>query len=430
MVKIALIGAGSSVFGYNSILDAVNIPKLRGSELMLHDIDERKLEVMNKLAIKMNSDSEADIDINYSVDPEEALLDSDFVLVSIEVERIRRWRHDWEIPFKHGIKQVIGENGGIGGLFHTWRNIPPILDIAFLMEELCPDAWLLNYTNPVSRVCLAIDRYTEIKTIGLCHEVENQLRRLASLMNLPTAILDVVSIGLNHFSWFKEIRFKDGTDAYPLLNDALKKAKGFQPLCKAMYRQFGLYPSTDDNHLGEYLAYAWEVTPERDRGLNWINRCESESQKTWESINQLINGDDPGKIKGKLSGERAMHIISGIIDNSNHIELQANLPNNGQIPSLIKDGIVETPAIINSRGIHPLQAGELPEGLAALCNIQLMIQSLVVDAGVNGDLNKAKQALLLDPVVNDQEKAITAFSELMNIYRDSLPQFRTKIYPP
>ncbi len=423
MVKIVLVGAGSSVFGYNSVLDAANIPALKGSELMLHDIDETRLNSMSGLAERMNQETDADLEINHTLDPEEALSNADYVLVAIEVDRMNRWRLDWEIPFKHGIKQVIGENGGPGGLFHTWRNIPPILEIAYTMEAVCPDAWLLNYTNPVPRLCMAIDRYTDIKTVGLCHEVEHQLQRLASKMGIPTLILDAVSVGLNHFSWYKELRLKDGTDAYPMLDEALKKAKGFQPLCKAMYRQFGLYPSTDDNHLGEYLAYSWEVTPDEVRGLNWINRCDNEGNHNWERINRLIEGKEPLDVKCKLSGERAMHIIAGMMSNSNHMELQVNLPNTGQVSNLINDAIVETPAIINKGGIHPIQVGEMPEGLAALCNIQIMIQSLVVESGVSGDLEKAKQALLVDPVVNDHDKALEAFDELMKTHSDLLPQF-------
>ena len=423
MVKIVLVGAGSSVFGYNSVLDAVNIKALQGSELTLHDIDETRLNAMKGLADKMNDETGANLSITHTVDQEEALRDADYVLMSIEVDRMRRWRLDWEIPFKHGIKQVIGENGGPGGLFHTWRNLPPVLDIAYKMEDVCPNAWLLNYTNPVPRLCLAIDRYTDIKTVGLCHEVEHQLQRLAPLMEIPTALLDAVSNGLNHFSWYKELRLKDGTDAYPMLAEALRKAKGFQPLCKAMYRQFGLYPSTDDNHLGEYLAYSWEATPDETRGFNWINRMDEEGQHNWERINRLIEGKEALNVNGKFSGERAMHIIAGMVQNSNHMELQVNLPNNGQITNLIQDAIVETPAIINKGGIRPIQVGEMPEGLAALCNIQIMVQSLVVEAGVSGDMKKAKQALLVDPVVNDQEQALAAFDELMKIHSDLLPQF-------
>lgn len=424
MVKIVLVGAGSCVFGYNSVLDASNISELNGSELMLHDIDETRLNSMTGLAENINHETGANLDIGHTIELVDALRDADFVLVSIEVERMKRWRLDWEIPYRHGIKQVIGENGGPGGLFHTWRNIPPILDIAYTMEEVCPDAWLLNYTNPVSRLCLAIERYTDIKSVGLCHEVEHQLQRLAPLMGVPTAILDVVSAGLNHFSWYKELRLKDGTDAYSMLDEALRGARDFQPLCRAMYNQFGLYPSTDDNHLGEYLAYAWDVTPDEVRGLNWINRCDEEGLRNWKRVDRLIGGKEILDVKNMLSGERAMHIIAGIISNSNHMELQVNLPNQGQVSNLIKDAIVETPAIINKNGIRPIQVGEMPEGLAALCNIQIMVQSLVVEAGISGDMEKAKMALLVDPVIQEQESALLAFDELMNVHRDLLPQFK------
>jgi alpha-galactosidase len=420
MVKIVLVGAGSSIFGYNSVLNAANISELNGSEFILHDIDEARLNSMTELVEMINQETDANLEINQTIEPEEALRDADFVIVSIEVERMKRWRLDWEIPYRHGVKQVIGENGGPGGLFHTWRNIPPILDIAYTMEEVCPDAWLLNYTNPVPRICLAIERYTDIKSVGLCQEVEHQLQRLVLMMGIPTAILDVVSAGLNHFSWFKELRLKDGTDAYPMLDEALSGTKGFQPLCRAMYNQFGLYPSTDDNHLGEYLAYAWDAIPNNVIGLNWINRCDNEGQRNWKRINKLIEGKEVLDMKSLLSGARGMHIIEGIISNSNHMELQVNLPNTGQVSNLITDAIVETPAIINKGGIRPIQVGEMPEGLAALCNIQVMVQSLVVEAGISGDVEKAKKALLIDPVVHEQESALSAFEELMIVHKDLL----------
>jgi len=424
MARVVLVGAGSSVFGYNSVLDAVNIPALRGCNLVLHDIDAGRLEAMAGLAERMNDEAGAGLEIESTVGRAEALDGADYVLVSIAVERMKRWRMDWEIPYRNGIRQVIGENGGPGGLFHTMRNIPPVMEIARDVAELCPDAWLINYTNPVSRLCLAVSRHTGVKVVGLCHEVEHQLQRLAPLMGVPPALLDAVSAGLNHFSWYKELRFKDGSDAYPTLTEALAKARGFQPLCRAMYDKFGLYPSTDDNHLGEYLAYAWDVCPPEVRGLNWIDRCERNGEKSWETINKLIKGDEPLSVKGRLSGERAMHIVAGIESNSKHVELQVNLPNVGQVSNLLRDAVVETPAIVNREGVKPIHVGDLPSGLAALCNIQVMVQSLAVEAGVRGDPRLAQQAMLVDPVVQDTVAAEKSFKELMEAHRDMLPQFR------
>ncbi|MBN2336574.1 alpha-glucosidase/alpha-galactosidase [Candidatus Bathyarchaeota archaeon] len=424
MIRIVLIGAGSSVFGYNSVLDAANIDALRGANLVLHDIDEARLGAMKGLADAMNEATGAGLEIEATPERGDALDGADFVLMAIALDQMNRWRMDWEIPYRHGIKQVIGENGGLGGLFHAMRNIPPVLDIAYDIEEQCPNALLLNYTNPVPRLCLAITRYTDVKVVGLCHEVEHQLQRLAPMMGVPTALIDAVSAGLNHFSWYKELTLKDGSDAYPMLRDALADAKGFQPLCRAMYDKFGLYPSTDDNHLGEYLAYAWDVCPPEARGFNWIDRCEREGEEKWLRIKRLIDGSEPLDVEGKLSGERAMHIVAGVLTNSNHMELQVNVPNEGQITNLIKDAVVETPAIVTKSGVKPIHVGEMPSGLAALCNMQILVQSLAVEAGVRGDQKLAQQAMMVDPVVNDTAAAEKAFTELMEAHMDMLPQFR------
>ena len=422
--RIVLIGAGSAVFGYNSVLDAVNLPGLKGANLVLHDIDKGRLASMAGLAKRMNEETGAGLEIEETTDRGEALDGANFVVLSIAVDRMRRWRMDWEVPFRHGIKQVIGENGGPGGLFHTMRMVPPVLDICHDIELHCPDALLLNYTNPVPRLCLAISRHTCVKVVGLCHEVEHEMRRLAPIIGVPTQLLDATSAGLNHFSWFKELRLKNGEDAYPLLDKGLRDAKGFQPLCRALYRKFGLYPSTDDNHAGEYLAYAWEACPPQDRGINWIDKMEAKGQEAWARINRLFEGKEKLDIMGKLSGEGAMRIIEGVVTNSGHTELQVNLPNEGQVSNLLPDAIVETPAIINRGGVHPIHVGDLPAGLAAVINIQILIQGLAVEAAVNSDRKKAMQALLGDPVVQDNVAAEKAFDELFEAHRDLLPQFK------
>jgi alpha-galactosidase len=422
--RIVLIGAGSAIFGYNSVLDAVNLQGLKGSNLVLHDVDERRLNVMSHLAGKMNEAAGANLEIESTTVRDTALQGADFVVISIAVDRMHRWRLDWEIPFSYGIKQVIGENGGPGGLFHTIRMVNPILDICHDVELFCPEALVLNYTNPVSRLCLAVSRCTNVKIVGLCHEVEHQMKRIAPLIGVPTQLLEATSAGLNHFSWFKELRLKDGEDAYPMLDKGLRGAKGFQPLGRALYNRFGLYPSTDDNHVGEYLAYAWEACPQQDRGLSWIERMEAKGEEAWEKVMRLEASSEKLKVKGELSGEGAMRIIEGVATNSGHIEPQVNLPNEGQVSNLLPDAFVETPAIVNRSGIHPLHVGALPQGLAALCNIQVLIQSLAVEAAVTGDRTKAIQAMLTDPVVQDNAAAENAFSELFEAHKDLMPQFR------
>ena len=422
--RIVYIGAGSAIFLYKIFHDIVNIEALHGVNMVLHDIDEKRLGISAGFAERINKEAGAELELEHTLDRKEALNGADFVLVSIEVDRYNRWRLDWEIPFKHGIKQVIGENGGPGGLFHTLRNIPPIMEIAYDMEDLCPNAIMLNYTNPVPQLCLAISRYTKVNVVGLCHEVRHQLERLGPMMNIPVASFDPVSVGLNHFSWFKELKLKDGTNVYPVLDEALSKANGFQPLCRVMYEKFGLFPSTDDNHLGEYLPYAWDVCPPNGRGFAWIDWCENEGNNRWQRVNRIIKGIEPLEVKGKLSDEVAMPIIAGVVSDSNHIEYQVNLQNKGQIPNLIKDAIIETPAVINKNGVNPVHVGDMPDGLAALCNREILIHSLSAEAGVHRDIKLAQQAMMVDPVVQDIEAAEKAFSELMDAHMDLLPQFK------
>jgi len=421
--RIVLIGMGNAAFGYASLLDAVNLPGLKGSNIVLHDTDERNLRSMTMLARLMNDESGAGLDLEETMNREEALEGADFVVLNIAVDRIRRWRLDWEIPFKHGIKQVIGENGGPGGVFHTLRMVPPVLDVCREMELLCPDALLLNYVEPVSRICLAINRYTRVNAAGLSSDAEREMKLLAPFIGVPTQLLDATSAGVNRFSWFKELKLMDGEDAYPLLERGLRDAKGFQPLCRALYKRFGLYPSTSDNHVGEYFAYAWKACSPSARGSRWIDGVEAEERAGRGRIDRLLNGKEKLTI-GEPSGEAAMRIIEGVVTNSGHKEPQLNLSNQGQIPNLLKETIVETPANIDHDGIHPINVGGLPDGIAAICNVQLLLQKIVVDAAVSGDKNKALRAVLADPVVEDNVAAERAFNELFETHRDLLPQFK------
>ena len=422
--KIVVIGAGSASFGLGMLSDAVNMAELRGSTLSLVDIDSHALEAISTLARKMNDESGAGLKIEHTTDRTQALPEAEFVVISIAVRRNDLWKLDWEVPTKHGVRHTLGENGGPGGLFHSMRNIPIVLDICRDIERLCPDALLLNFTNPVPRICMAIDRYSSVNAVGLCHGIGGQLDRLARVMEVSPENLTCTAAGLNHFTWILDLRFKDsGQDAYPELRRRLQGCDpSFQPLSRKLFGAFGFYPSPGDDHVGEYVHYAAEYCPMH--GFDFAG-AEKYKTETWAGIGRMVRGEEPvTSLIGRRSGERAFEIIAGILCDSGHSELAVNLPNDGHISNLPEEAIVEVPAVVGADGVKGADIGKLPSGIAALCRTQFGIQELVVEAAVTGDKGKALQALLADPVVPGFDAAEKILDELLVLEADYLPQFK------
>ena len=422
--KVVLIGAGSASFGLSMLSDAVNTPELAGSTISLVDIDSEALEATAAVARKMNEESGAGLKIEHTVDRTRALPDAEFVVISIAVNRFELWKLDWEVPLKHGVRHTLGENGGPGGLFHCMRNVPIILDICRDIERLCPDALVLNFTNPVTRICMAVDRFSNVKSVGLCHGIQGELHRLEHVMGVDPHSLDAKAAGLNHFSWILGLRFKDsGEDAYPELRRKLRDYDPtFEPLARKMFEAFGFYPSPGDDHIGEYLPYAAEYCPMH--GFDF-DSAEKYKKETWDRIGRIVGGQESvEELVSRRSGERAFGIIAGILSNSNHVELAVNVPNDGHISNLSQDAIVEVPAAVSGAGVRGISIGMLPPGIAALCQTQVGVQELAVRAAVTGDRGIALQALLADPVIQSAEAAEKILDELLAVHADYLPQFR------
>lgn len=429
--KIALIGAGSAVFSLMTFVDIVSSSHLEGCEVSLMDINEERLKFASKVLNRLLTDSKMKVRISSTTNLKEALESADFVIISIEKDRWHTWKLDWEIPVKYGIKQVIGECGGPGGLMHTLRIVPDILEICRNMEDVCPRALLLNYSNPEGRLCLAITRYSKIKAVGFCPGIYEQLISLSEVMGVDPEKLDARAYGLNHFTWIKELRFKDGKDAYPLLRESLKRNPDFQPLCRTLFETFGLYPSPSDNHVGEYLAYGWELTPESIRGINWIEEHKRWTDKMLVYAERIASGVLSLESLRQILKEQKLHIVRGhaidlikaITANIQYFELAINIPNQGNITNLPQNAIVEVPAVIDRSGIYGLSMGDLPKPIAALCNLQITIQELAVEAAVEGSKEKALQSLLIDPVVNSVNAAKEALDKLLNVQSEYLNQF-------
>jgi len=429
--KIVFIGAASVSFGPAMIHDALITPELRGSTLWLVDIDAEHLEVMTAYARRLNESLGAGLNIKHTTDRAEALPGAEFVITSVAVRRDELWRLDFQIPLKHGLKQVLGENGGPGGLSHSLRNIPIILDIAHDMERLCPNALLLNFSNPESRICLAVSRYTNVRFVGLCHGIGMAQTTIGQALDLPPEGIEPQAAGLNHFTWILDLRRKDtDEDLYPAFKRAIAerniKEVGMKgeyqwgvKLCRYLMETFGYFPSPSDDHVGEYLPYAWEYCGLEGYDFDAADRGRAAS---WKHLRSVAEGETDG-LPIEPSGEFAFPIIASTLTGRNDLILAVNIRNDGLIGNLPDWAVVEVPAIAAPGGIHGVQTGDLPPGIAALCNTQIGVQDLVVEAAVHGSRQLALEALLADPVVDSVTAAEKTLDELLNVHAPYLPQF-------
>ncbi len=459
MPKIVVIGAGSASFGLNTIGSILKSRKLRGSQITLVDRNPTNLDRMDRLARRVNQEWDCEMLITSHTHHKEALSGADFVISAIEVPpREGLWRQDFEIPLKYGVRQPYAENGGPGGFAHALRNIPPVIEIIRDMEVACPGAWFINFSNPMVRICDAINRYSSIKVVGLCHQIYAAYGMVGYLMadelgiQLPDGpfsthadpkywhnlgiiadqavqVIDIKAAGLNHFTWIVDIRDKrTGQDLYPAVRAAWDNSDpSIEPLTRRILEAFGLMPVPGDEHLDEYLPwcsdpithpwekydlslYDWEgAAKDRDDDHAYIDRIASGE----EGLDGLVDADS----------ESALDVIEAINFAGNMYLQAVNLPNQGQIANLPKGAIVETPAIISGMGIQPLAMGELPAGIAELLRREITVGQLCVDAAVKGDRQLALQSLLLDPVITDIDIAGQILDDYLTTYREYLPQF-------
>jgi alpha-galactosidase len=458
--KITVIGAGSASFGENTLAAIMQSRKLRGSTLALVDRSPSSLDIVKRLAERLNREWDSSMTITAHAHHRDALEGAAFVVNAIEVgPREALWKSDFEIPLKYGVRQPYAENGGPGGFAHAARNVGPILEIARDMEQACPDAWFINYTNPMVRICDLVNRHSKIKTVGLCHqlmigyvfvgmtlgeaigvEVPEGISGMHAGDPLATPgrehvlqqtlpILDIRAAGTNHFSWILSIRDRrNGEDLYPLFRERWAGMPAdFEPLTRRVFDAFGLFPVPGDTHLCEYLPwvsnpdtrpwekynirlYDWDFAANlRDFGLDRMNDMAGGSL----TIDGLRDSDSEG----------ALEMIENIAGGGTHYHLAANRPNSGQISNLPLNSIVETPVVVDGAGIHSVPVGPLPEPIAELCRRELTAVQLCVDAAVEGDRTKALQCLLLDPVITDIEQAKLILDDYLLTYQDHLPQF-------
>ena len=442
-VKVALIGAGSSSFGPGTVRDVLLSEPLKqcNLELALMDIVEEHLRDCADYAHWARGELGHPSTITATTDLPEALEGADFAVAAIEVDRFLYWTQDFHVPRKHGFRQVFGENGGPGGIFHALRNMGPMVEIGRTMERLCPEATLLNFTNPEHKLCEALTRLTSVQTVGLCHGYFMGLEQIARILGLSPGRLDAVACGMNHFTWFQSIRDREtGEDLYPRLREAEREGDWLHDwhemgMARVLFRRFGLWPSPAPNHYGEYVRWAEEFVADELQyfydpadGHPWdtgdvpefvYSLTGNPTSRPWRRA--AGPGHDPRQSPLEPSAELAVPIMEALACGERRELPAVNVPNRGTVPNLPDDMVVEVPAAADAGGLRTVPCQPLPEAIAAMLRVQASIHRLIVEAFAEGSKAKLIQAVLLDPTVDSYRRAVEMVDEMLRRQADMLP---------
>lgn len=434
------MGAGSTVFAKNVLCDCMYSDVLRNSEFALYDIDADRLndsyDLLNAANDSIN-EGRAVIKKYLGVNQrKDALKDAAFVINAIQVGGYEPCTViDFEIPKKYGLRQTIADTLGIGGIMRALRTIPILKEFADDIEEVCPDAWFLNYTNPMGILTGYMQKHTKIKTIGLCHSVQicsdNLLKDLDMEENLD-GHKELIA-GINHMSWLLKIEDKHGNDLYPEITKRASERNANEKhndMVRYDYiDKFGYYCTESSEHNAEYSPYYiksnyLELIDKYNIPLDeYPRRCVEQISK-WEQQRADIMKD--GHIKHERSNEYASRIMEAIVTNSSY-EIGANVINNGLISNLPNDACVEVPCLVNGSGIHPCYVGKLPTQLAALNMTNINVQLLTIEAAVNKDKKRIYQAAMLDPHTSAElslEDIIKMCDEMIGAHGDYMCMYK------
>lgn len=409
-VKITFMGAGSTVFARNVLGDCMCTPALQDAEIALYDIDAKRLEDSEIIlsAINRNINEERALIRTYlgEANRKEALRDADFVVNAIQVGGYEPCTvTDFEIPKKYGLRQTIADTLGIGGIMRALRTIPVMEAFARDMEEVCPNTLFLNYTNPMAMLTGYMQRYTKIRTVGLCHSVQVCSKGLLEKLGMEDKLegrREVIA-GINHMGWLLELYDKDGNDLYPEIRRRAAKKNAEEKhddMVRFDYiRNFGYYCTESSEHNAEYNPlYIKSRCPEMIEKYNipldeYPRRCINQIAG-WEKEREDILKD--GKITHERSKEYASYIMEAVVTGTPY-KIGGNVINNGLIDNLPADACVEVPCMIDANGVNPCRIGKLPTQLAAMNLTNINPQLLTIEAAVTKDRNKIYQAAMLDP---------------------------------
>ena len=410
MPKITFMGAGSTVFVRNVIGDCMCTPALRESTIALYDIDPERLEdsyiILSALNKNIN-ENRAKIEKYCGVENrKDALRGADFVVNAIQVGLYDPCTIiDFEVPKKYGLRQTIADTLGIGGIMRGLRTIPVLKDFANDMEEVCPDAWFLNYTNPMAILTGYMQRYTKIKTIGLCHSVQSCSKDLLNHLGMEDKLEGRKELiaGINHMGWLLEIKDKDGNDLYPEIRRRAAEKNANEKhgdMVRFEYiKNFGYYCTESSEHNAEYNCfYIKSKYPELIDRYNipldeYPRRCVNQIAG-WKAEKERIM--DNGQITHERSSEYASYIMESLVTGEPY-KIGGNVLNTGLIDNLPDDACVEVPCLIDNNGIHPCHVGKLPVQLAAMNMTNINAQLLTINAAVTKKREDIYMAAMLEP---------------------------------
>ena len=438
-MKITFMGAGSTIFARNVIGDCMCTPALCESEFALYDIDEQRLKESEIILSAINRNiNEGKAKITTYLGEEQrkdALRGASFVVNAIQVGGYEPCTvTDFEIPKKYGLRQTIADTMGIGGIMRALRTIPVMKAFADDMEEVCPDAWFLNYTNPMAMLTGYMLRYTKIKTVGLCHSVQGCSKDLLNALGMEDKVegrTDVIA-GINHMAWLLDIRDKDGNDLYPEIKKRAKEKnateKHWDMVRYDYIDKLGYYCTESSEHNAEYNGfYIKSRYPEMIEEFNipldeYPRRCVNQIAG-WEEERDRILAD--GKITHERSKEYASYIMEAIVTNKPY-KIGGNVLNNGLIDNLPREACVEVPCLVDGSGITPCHMGSLPLQLAAMNASNIYPQLLTIEAAATLEKKYIYNAAMMDPLTGTElniKDIYAMVDEMLEAHKDWLPEY-------
>lgn len=428
MVKIAFIGAGSFGFTRGLVRDILTFPLLKGATLALMDIDPLRLDYIKRAVDRIVSEGNYPAKVIATTDRAEALTGANAVICTILAGGVQVWRHDIEIPKKYGVDTNVGDTRGPSGIFRALRTIPVMLSICRDMEKHCPDAILLNYTNPMAMLCRAMQRQSSIRVSGLCHSVQGTAMMLARWIGAPYEEISYVCAGINHQAWYTKYEW-NGKDAYPLLRDAVKRPEIYnvEMVRNEMFTHLGYYVTESSGHNSEYN---WWFRKRLDliakyctNGTGWNPGVYAyildeylKREDDWKArIQEWLN--DPKPLNLARGHEYAASIINAYMGGDAFL-FNGNVPNTQLITNLPEGACVEVPVYADRRGFRAIHVGALPPQCAALNNISVAVEEMAVEACITGDPTMVFHSIAYDPLT----AAVLSLAEIRQMVNEMLAQ--------